>query len=196
MSRYTWRGLDDPSRVDQVNVTIDDEGMRAFGTATSDTFATVWRLEVDVDWVTSRLEVTSRGFDWSRNLLLDRSPDGIWTTRTEVTGDAGLPPPGLADPGTVIGARDCDLGLCPLTNTMPIRRLGLLDGEVAETPLVMAWVDVPSLRVIRSDQGYASAGPGRVRFRSYNGDFRAELEVDRDGIVVDYPELAIRVDEN
>jgi uncharacterized protein len=189
-SRYVWQGLDDPSRVDQVNVTITELGMRAFGTTTSDAFATVWRLEVDAGWLTRRLEVSSRGFDWSRNLVLERSHAGIWTAHAAADGDPELPEPGLDDAHALKGAQDCDLGLCPLTNTMPIRRLGLLERDAAETPLVMAWVDVPSLEVIRSEQIYASAGPGRVLFRS--GDFRAELEVDPDGIVTDYPGLATR----
>ncbi len=34
-------------------------------------------------------------------------------------------------PMTIASALDCDLGLCPATNTMPIRRLGLLDADVA-----------------------------------------------------------------
>jgi uncharacterized protein len=192
MKRYVWRGVDDPSRVDQVNVAITDRGMLAFGTATSDTFATAWRLDVDAGWVTRRLEVASRGIDWSRNLVLERAADGVWTTRADVTGDADLPPPGLADPSTVQGAQDCDLGLCPLTNTMPVRRLGLLERDVPETSLTMAWVDVPSLRVVRSDQVYASAGRDQVRFRTADGTFRAVLDVDGDGIVRNYPELAIR----
>ena len=76
---------------------------------------------------------------------------------------------------------------------MPIRRLGLLGRTVPETTLVMAWVEVPSLRVIRSDQVYASSTPGRVRYRSYSRDFQAELTVDPDGIVIDYPGLARRL---
>jgi len=192
VKRYVWRGVDDLSRVDRVNVAITGRGMYAFGTATSDTFATAWRLGVDPGWVTRRLEVASRGVDWSRNLVLERGTDGVWTGDADATGVADFPPPGLADPCLVEGAQDCDLGLCPLTNTMPIRRLGLLERHVPETPLTIAWVDVPSLRVIRSDQVYASAGPGRVRFRTADGGFQAVLDVDRDGIVRNYPELAIR----
>ena len=192
-SRYVWQGLDDPSRVDQVNVQITDRGMLAFGTATSDTFATVWRLDVDAGWLTRRLEVTARGFGWSRNLVLDRSADGSWTARTSVTGDVDLPDPGLDDPGSVIGAQDCDLGLCPLTNTMPIRRLGLLDDDVPETRLTMAWVDVPSCRsfaATRSTRPRAPAGS-----TSPAADFHTEFDVDRDGVVIDYPELATRIDD-
>ena len=46
------------------------------------------------------------------------------------------------------------------------------------------------LRVIRSNQVYGSAGRGRVRFRA--GNFQADLDVDRDGIVGNYPGLATR----
>lgn len=101
--------------------------------------------------------------------------------------------PGIENAADLNDALDCDLGLCPVTNTMPIRRLGLLASDLPETPLVMAWVEVPSLRVIRSDQVYASAAPGNVRYRSYSRDFSAELSVDADGIVIDYPGLATRV---
>jgi hypothetical protein len=76
---------------------------------------------------------------------------------------------------------------------MPIRRLRLLDEDISEVPLVMAWVDVPSLRVIRSDQVYGSAGQGRVRYLSYSRDFHAELTVDDDGVIIDYPGLARRI---
>jgi len=76
---------------------------------------------------------------------------------------------------------------------MPIRRLQLLERAVPETPLVMAWVEVPSLRVLRSEQVYASGGAGAVRYANGSRDFAAELRVDGDGMVVEYPTLARRV---
>ncbi len=83
-----------------------------------------------------------------------------------------------------------DLGFSPLTNTLPILRDGLhVGGEPRD--YVMALVDVPSLEVTRSDQRYEPVSPGVVRFRA--GDFSADLEVDDDGLVVDYPGLARRV---
>ncbi|WP_434993233.1 putative glycolipid-binding domain-containing protein [Arthrobacter sp. Ld5] len=54
----------------------------------------------------------------------------------------------------------------------------------------------PSLRVLRSDQVYGTAGavtPGTVRYASLGGDFTAELTVDANGFVVDSPHLARRV---
>jgi hypothetical protein len=56
---------------------------------------------------------------------------------------------------------------------------------------VMAWVDVPSLALTRSEQRYEPLRPGRVRFRS--GAFTADVEFDGDGFVVLYPGLAERL---
>ncbi|HEU4757464.1 MAG TPA: putative glycolipid-binding domain-containing protein [Agromyces sp.] len=188
----TWVGDDDPDRIETASVRFGAESMHAIGGARTAWYVTDWELQVGGGWRTRALRVTARGFGWSRTLDLERSPQGEWHAGARQWGDVDLPAPGLADPSSVAGALDCDLGLCPLTNTMPIRRLGLHEADVPETALVMAWVEVPSLRVIRSDQAYASssgsAGDGRrVRFRSLDGDFAADLEVDADGLVVDYP---------
>ena len=78
---------------------------------------------------------------------------------------------------------------------MPVRRLGLLDDEpgVARDVLT-AWVGVPALTVDPSPQRYAllRTDPGRTTVRFSAGDFAADLTLDADGLVVDYPELAAR----
>ncbi|MQA85859.1 MAG: hypothetical protein GEV03_14860 [Streptosporangiales bacterium] len=98
------------------------------------------------------------------------------------------------------GALDCDLGLCPLTNTMPILREGLVgpsgrtDGRSVK--LTMAWVSVPDLCVSASEQVYradaAPSGEGAlVGFSA--GDFATLIEVDADGIVASYPGIGRRI---
>lgn len=193
----SWAGVDDPDRSDHASVELGEDGMRAIGASLSQDFVTSWELDVAPGWVTRRLQVTTRGFGWSRTLDLARSPAGRWSAVTDHHGHVDLPDPGLDDSDGLRDAVDCDLGLCPVTNTMPIRRLGLLDRPVVDTHLVMAWVEVPSLRVLRSDQVYASApddaGRRRVRYASADGAFTALLQVDDDGLVVDYPGLAARL---
>jgi hypothetical protein len=155
-------------------------------------------LETDGGWVTRRLRVTTRGGDWERELDLGRGPDGRWSIDAHAAGRADLPAPG-GPPGPLDGALDCDLGLSPVTNTMPVLREGLLrlDGERTFT---MAWVEVPSLRVIASRQGYATRGHDpakhrRIEYRSLDGDFTSIVTFDADGLVVDYPQLARRLRE-
>src|SRR5262245_18369669 len=84
------------------------------------------------------------------------------------------------------GADFFDLGYSPLFNSLPV-----LAGLEEPTLFVMAFVDVPSLKVARSEQWYEPLGGGLVRFRS--GSFVAELAFDEDGFVTRYEGLAERV---
>ncbi|WP_225792832.1 putative glycolipid-binding domain-containing protein [Agrococcus sediminis] len=167
----------------------------AHGTSTCDEYSAAWSLEVGEGWITRRLDVAVRAQGWSRDLSLRRDDAARWSAEARAAGTVALPAPGLSADVDLDAAVDCDLGLCPVTNTMPIRRLGLLGPPVAEAELVMAWVEVPSLRVLRSGQRYGSHDAGRVRYASGDRGFQAELVVDEDGLVVDYPGLARRVDE-
>ncbi|MET9759017.1 putative glycolipid-binding domain-containing protein [Streptomyces sp. NPDC006372] len=136
-----------------------------------------YELDSADGFVTRRLRVTAESADGSRTLDLRHDGKGAWTANGE------------ALPG-VDGALDCDLGLCPLTNTMPVlrHRLHQVPGE---REFLMAWVSVPDLAVRPSRQTYTHLGPGRVRYAS--GDFRSDLEFDAEGYVVDYPRLATRL---
>lgn len=192
---YRWQGLDDPSRCETAVVQLHGDSLDAHGASTSARYSTAWHLTVGAGWVTQELSVATFGDGWSRSLRLGRSSRGDWTAEAHSRGHLDDSTPGIADPSELTGAMDCDLGLCPLTNIMPIRRLRLLEHHVEPVPLVMAWVDVPSLRVIRSEQIYGSgtldsASAPTVRYASRSRDFNAELTVDAAGIVVLYPTLA------
>ncbi|MEU0174257.1 putative glycolipid-binding domain-containing protein [Streptomyces massasporeus] len=149
---------------------------RAVGTDPEPYWVT-YELDTADRFVTRRLRVTVESADGSRTLDLLHDGGGGWTAN-------GDPLPDLD------GALDCDLGLCPLTNTMPVLRHGLHRGP-GEREFLMAWVSVPDLAVRPSRQTYTHLRPGRVRFAS--GDFRSDLEFDEEGFVADYPQLATRL---
>jgi hypothetical protein len=99
--------------------------------------------------------------------------------------------PGSEDPDRLGDALDVDLGHSPLTNTLPIRRLGLLSAPPGTShTITAAWVLVPGLVVMPSRQTYTALGGGQVRYSS--GTFTADLTVDADGYVTHYPGLAQR----
>jgi hypothetical protein len=60
----------------------------------------------------------------------------------------------------------------------------------------MAFIEVPSLRVVPSRQRYTHLrgldGRGAV-VRYASGSFQSDLVIDRDGFVVEYPQLGRRV---
>jgi uncharacterized protein len=90
------------------------------------------------------------------------------------------------------GCIDVDISATPFTNTLPIRRLGLEPGGSSEIDVV--YVDaIPALEVRREAQRYtcleAREHGARYLYQSVGSGFRAELEVDAGGLVLDYPDL-------
>jgi hypothetical protein len=154
-----------------------------------------YTLETRRGFVTARLRITARGEGWRRKLDLRRSPSGVWGLDVSNEGATSLPPPG-GDAVALAGALDCDLGLSPLTNTMPVLRHDLLFGG-GPVDCVVAWVAVPELTVVPYRQRYTHLrreGAGAtVRFEDLDNPFEAEIVFDGDGLVVDYPELAYRL---
>ncbi|WP_328500671.1 putative glycolipid-binding domain-containing protein [Streptomyces sp. NBC_00457] len=161
-------------------VDFDGDALRARGRAFGTTPGPYWiayELDTADGFVTRRLRVTAETHSGTQDLDLRHDGEGRWTADGERL-------PGID------GALDCDLGLCPLTNSMPVLRHGL-HRTPGEEDFLMAWVSVPDLTVQPSPQRYTHLDRGRVRFTS--GDFRSDLVFDADGFVVDYPGLATRL---
>jgi hypothetical protein len=188
---------DGDAGVEFVEVTFDDDALAAVGVAIGgDPIA--YRLDYTLGtgprFVTARLELTATGEGWRRTLDLRRERSGRWDASATSTGEPPIPlPPPAGDLGALDGALDCDLALSPLTNTMPVLRHRLLDGP-GGAELLMAWVSVPGLGVHPSRQRYTAVrdlpdGHRLIRFDSLDSPFTADLTFDRDGLVVDYPEI-------
>jgi hypothetical protein len=103
---------------------------------------------------------------------------------------------GLAIP-ELKGCTDVDLSATPFTNTLPIRRLDLREGESAE--IIVVYVDVPDVRLDTSRQRYTclerNADGGLYRYEDaglFRG-FTADLPVEASGLVLDYPGIFRRM---
>lgn len=192
---YRWNHVDNPLIRNEATVLFHGAGLSATGVQYGEDYQATWELDATKNWVTHYVTVDVEGDGWGRSLNLVRSESGAWSSDTKERGaqPPELPAPGIVQSTDLGDALDCDLGLCPLTNTMPIRRLGLLEAQVPETPLIMAWIDMPSLQVIASDQYYSSIDSKAVRYVSGTRGVDIELGVDQDGVVVRYPDLARRV---
>jgi hypothetical protein len=188
-----WRGPEE-WRAEVARVRLGDDVLTASGTQIGvepRAYKLDYELQTESRFITRSLIVTARGEGWIRTLALRRGDDGKWTIDAEHEGGTGMEPPG-GDVSSFSEALDCDLGLCPLTNTMPVLRERMLEAEEPRD-FVMAWVKVPDLSVHRSEQRYEPVDDRTVRFVSLDSDFVAELELDEDGLVVHYPGLGERV---
>jgi uncharacterized protein len=130
-----------------------------------------YEIVCDTGWRTNRVEVSLRQGSTERSLRLTVE-DGRWYEDGK-------------EQETVRGCIDIDLGWSPSTNTLPIRRLGLAVGEKSG-PVTAAWVRFPELTLEPLPQEYERLAERRYRYSSNGGAFVADLEVDQDGLVVDY----------
>lgn len=128
-----------------------------------------YQLECDSSWRPLRVMVDVFG---QRTLSLVRD-ENRW-----FDGD-GKERPDLS------GCLDVDIALTPFTNTIPIRRLALDPGQSADLDVVYV-VPGPAVETRPQRQRYIRIDDG---FRYESGSFQADLRVDTDGIVTEYPGL-------
>jgi hypothetical protein len=195
MRFLVWAGVEE-WLTESATVDLGGDGLSATGIqlgAEPEPFRVDYRLEAP-GFVTRELELTARAEGWRSHLLLRHDGAGGWETEVSDEGQV----PGEAWDGSLpdlSSALDIDIENSPLTNTMPILRHGFQREGSAD--FVMAFVTTPSLRVEASPQRYehvrAAASGSVVRYISRDGDFTAELELDRDGLLSFYPRLARRV---
>lgn len=136
-----------------------------------------YELRLDANWATLRLEASWGLGPDRRTIVLERTGGG-WRVD-------GVPQPALD------GCVDVDVRWTPLTNTLPIRRLGLAPGAARE--IDVAWIAEVDLSVHRNAQRYTRLADRRWRFEALENGFAAEIEVDGEGFVLDYPALFRRL---
>jgi hypothetical protein len=146
-------------------------------------FRASYQIVCDAAWRVREVRVVA-SYPTATVLHLHADSDGHWSNAS------GTPLPALD------GCVDIDFAATPFTNTLPIRRLSLQPAETAEVAVV--YIDAPSLEVTPVQQGYtcleSDAEGGRYRFEALSyaalpDGFSAELSVDADGLVLDYPPL-------
>ncbi|WP_117210741.1 putative glycolipid-binding domain-containing protein [Allorhizocola rhizosphaerae] len=154
-----------------------------------------WRIEGS----TSAVEA---GVAWSVEYRIDLDPS--WTTRAALVScmsAAGRKYIALSwEHGWLIdgvhrpdldGCFDVDLEASAMTNTFPVRRLGLALGQQSSAPAV--YVRVPDLTVMRLEQEYSRVDSLEYDYHSLAFDFSCRLVYDDVGLVLDYPGIARRI---
>ncbi|MFD2236140.1 putative glycolipid-binding domain-containing protein [Aureimonas populi] len=141
-------------------------------------YGLVWQISCDPQWRVRQLRLRETG---GRTLALDGDGEGRWKSAE------GTPLPALD------GCVDIDLAGSPFTNTLPIRRLGLQPQD-GTADLRMVYVPFDSFEPMVDGQRYTCLLPGQLyRYQATDRSFSADLPVDEDGFVTDYPTLFVRV---
>jgi len=174
---------------------LGERSLRASGSVVSaphegaEPYSASYSLATDETGVLRRLTVRTIRTQGEQHVTLTRSEEGIWL----VDHGAG------AARTDFDGALDADLAFSPLLNALPVRRLDL-HRAAGERYLSMVFVELPSLEVCLVRQTYRTVsvgdsgpvGQGQAVVNFASESFQADLTVDADGLVLEYPGLARR----
>ena len=174
MASYVWRGIEYDGLE---RLRLEEGGMvRAASVIDSARGRYSYELTAESDWTFRRLQLEALAGERTR--AIDYDGHGNWL----VDG---------AERTDLANAVDIDLAITPFTNSLPIRRLDLAIDDEAD--VIVAYVSFPDLEVTIEEQRYTRLDEDRYLFESLDSDFSSEIEVDLDGIVVDYPGLFDRL---
>jgi hypothetical protein len=144
----------------------------------ADSYAVYYRLVCDLSWFT--LEVETRVIGSNTRLFLRRDSDsGAWLDEND------------KELTELAGTIDVDISISPFTNTLPIRRLALGQGESGD--ITVAYIKLPESEVQADPQRYTRIAKDKYLFESVDTEFQSQIEVDEHGIVVEYPDWFARI---
>lgn len=179
-----WNDLGGPG-LEHLKLTREDDGYIADGIYVGrNDESTPYRLHYEIrispDWrmMSMSLKVMD-GPEGSGEIFLAVEDGAKWRNGT------GEPVPALE------GCHEIDIFATPFTNTLPIRRLDLSAGESAE--ISVGYIDSPHLEPRPVRQRYQCIRPfgaksGLYRYEAlFRSGSAVEIEVDSEGLVIDYP---------
>jgi len=187
----TWQGVAAPY-LESVRLLVSDGRLRASGriVAATDPARGTEAFNASFELTVARSGDVGKGLlrtitaDEERQVSVGRTEDGVWLIDH---GDG-------TERNEFDGAADVDVTGAVTFTALPIRRLGL-HRQPGEHVLPVVYVSMPDLSVRLVHQTYRTVSvsdEGAVINYSVP-DFSADLTVDKDGLVIDYPGIAARV---
>ncbi|WP_332686830.1 putative glycolipid-binding domain-containing protein [Devosia sp.] len=166
----SWRGLD-PLTLEHCHIVASGRDTRIRSAIVTPGYGLYYRIKLDDAGHVRTVKVERTD---GKVLELFSDGAGNWSD------DRAEPLPGLR------GCIDIDLWPTPLTNSLPIWRSDWVDGVPQR--FAMAWIDGDEMSVRRDEQIYTRLDDNHVRCQNTEG-FERVLELDTDGLVVNYPGL-------
>lgn len=179
-----WSSCDDPG-LEHLNLKRDGENVIAesviLRVQDGSPFRLSYRIGIDSEWRVREVEVSLQSGS-ERQIKLQSDGAGNWT---DAASGKDLP--------EFTGCFEIDISATPFTNTLPIKRLTPESGEAVDISVV--YFLVPEMIIERSEQRYSHLEKDLFRFEEkglFDG-FSADLRIDEDGLVIDYPNLFRRI---
>jgi hypothetical protein len=136
-----------------------------------------YRIQTDPSWQTLTVEISGRHSNQHQSLRFESDGNGNWL-RNGTRADEFM------------GCLDVDIPLTPFTNSLPINRLRLEQGQ--EQLIDVIYIDLLENLITRVHQKYARLSSEEYHYENVPNDFEANIQVDEFGLVTDYPSLFVR----
>jgi uncharacterized protein len=132
-----------------------------------------YNIKTNKDWETTFV-ILKIQLNNSNELLTLEKKDGKWLLNNKYNGD-------------LKNIFDIDISLTPFTNTLPINRLQLNKNE--RKIIEVLYFDILEKQVKPVKQIYKRLATGKYIYENYDKSFKAEIKIDKQGLVVKYPKL-------
>jgi hypothetical protein len=136
-----------------------------------------YRIKTNNKWETIFFEINSRYKNQIQSIKAIGDGKGNWMSDNENLNE-------------FYECIDIDIPLTPLTNTLPIKRLQLAEGQSREIKVL--YLDLLAKEIKPVQQKYSRISSFEYHYENVPNDFEATIAVDESGFVVDYPPLFVR----
>jgi len=136
-----------------------------------------YKLIINNNWQLTSVEINSIINNKESNYQLRSDGAGNWTSHNIET-------------AKFKGCIDIDISLSPFTNTLPINRLNMPTGQ--STQIKVLYFNLLEHELKPLHQQYTRLSPTEYKYENIPNDFEAVIEVDEQGLVINYPQLFIR----
>lgn len=142
-----------------------------------------YEIVCDRDWKTRSVRISQQiSKQENRYLDLRVSQDQIWRKQSKGPSSYSSTVIGFAS-----GLYDIDLQITPATNSLPINRCGLKNGDSQQIQVL--WIGFPGLILEQQEQRYSKISNRLYKFEIPSTCFEKRLLVDELGLVIDYDNL-------
>lgn len=138
-----------------------------------------YRIKTNPDWETQFVEITSRHSNDEHKFRLHNASHGKWVAEGKIIREFD-------------DCTDVDIAVTPFTNTLPINRLKLKIGETKQIRVI--YFDLLEQEIRAVQQQYTRLAELKYHYENIPNDFEADITVDENGFVVDYPTLFTRTE--
>lgn len=176
-----WRSIEN-NTTERCIIDADEDDVTVMGVISSadgsGNIAIVYSITLTATWQPILVSLSGNVGDREVDEMYLRVENNIWIDKGEIAEEFS----------------DCayvDISLTPFTNTLPINRLQLPEGE--SEVIKVLYFDVLQGEIKTVEQKYTCIDKHHYKFENVPNDFEEVITVDGEGYVVDYPGLFERV---